>query len=561
MVLCGYEEPESEDVDDVTDRNASRLSYIGKAAYNEMRTKHKKKWHKAWNVTSGKVIGEVMQTPQTKFSWLYPGDPPAGHGDWFPAKFFEVMSKTQVWCDVTSLSPPDGDFMTKFKEALKCIAKTAEGKEDPIIVRLLFGNIIGMPVDCHSVLDELVTELMSGIDSHANIQLWVGAWRKGVSWNHSKIIAVDGKYLITGGHNLWTRHYLRSDPVHDLTVYVEGKVAHDGHLYANEQWRFIEQQRTTFLGKIIAALPDRVPTILQTRVTVAEWGLDADEFPPAYSKDLVPTYERQPGEVPILSMGRFGSLSAPHPSDDAIVAMFDAAQSSIRMALQDLGPICLPGLPGPIAVPGCKWPKAYMEALGRAIWEREVEVEIALSNPGSVPDGLHPTEALYGNGWNTAEVAAEIIRTIPDQYEDVDESELRRKIETHLRICYIKQAKERHWNSGMTMGMHSKHFLIDDRCCYIGSQNLYIADLAEWGVVIDDEAQTKKIMQEYWAPLWDASHTENDFLQAQEVFAAMDVDRDGEDPRHADEETKALMQQAMRANHRIPDDSAHHYDD
>ena len=32
----------------------------------------------------------------------------------------------------------------------------------------------------------------------------------------------------------------------------------------------------------------------------------------------------------------------------------------------------------------------------------------------------------------------------------------------------------------------------------IGSQNLYIADLAEWGIIVDDEAQTLKTLEEYW---------------------------------------------------------------
>merc|ERR1712113_753253 len=114
-------------------------------------------------------------------------------------------------------------------------------------------------------------------------------------------------------------------------------------------------------------------------------------------------------------MGRYGALlKKARPSDDAIVAMFDSAQHVIRMALQDLGPICLPGVPGPIAVPGCVWPKAYLDALGRAIWDRGVDVEIMLSNPNSQPDGLGMTEANYGNGWTCADVACEIIKTIED---------------------------------------------------------------------------------------------------------------------------------------------------
>jgi hypothetical protein len=44
----------------------------------------------------------------------------------------------------------------------------------------------------------------------------------------------------------------------------------------------------------------------------------------------------------------------------------------------------------------------------------------------------------------------------------------------------------------------AKHFIIDDICCYIGSQNLYKCDLAEWGVVIDDAARVQAIKGEFW---------------------------------------------------------------
>ena len=40
--------------------------------------------------------------------------------------------------------------------------------------------------------------------------------------NHAKIIAVDGKVLITGGHNFWDQHYLKTAPVHDLSIRLRG---------------------------------------------------------------------------------------------------------------------------------------------------------------------------------------------------------------------------------------------------------------------------------------------------------------------------------------------------
>lgn len=115
-----------------------------------------------------------------------------------------------------SLAPPDGLFM----ESIKATLVKLHEKDKEIHVRMMFGNIVGMPVNCTSVLRQLTV----GIPPESTkLRVWVGAWRKGVSWNHAKILAVDGRYLHTGGHNLWDGHYLQFDPVHDLSLELEGR--------------------------------------------------------------------------------------------------------------------------------------------------------------------------------------------------------------------------------------------------------------------------------------------------------------------------------------------------
>lgn len=171
--------------DKAEDKDAANLSHVGQAAYECLRSYFSEYHHSLWNVTSGKVIGDLHQTPKDAFPGPSGDDPhPDGHDDWFPEIMGEMLSKTQVWADVLSLGPPDGRFLTAFQRALKTIAENAQGKDDPVVVRMMFGNIIGMPVNCNAVSRALVKE----ISPSANIRLWVGAWRRGVSWNHAKII-------------------------------------------------------------------------------------------------------------------------------------------------------------------------------------------------------------------------------------------------------------------------------------------------------------------------------------------------------------------------------------
>jgi len=505
------------------DRSAENLSYVGRSAYRVLRVKHVLHHHKLWNVSSGIPIGSMLQTPQNSI-FSSTNDPSERHSDWFPEKMLEIMGRTKVWCDIMSLTIPDGIFLDKLIEGLSTIVENAKNAEKPVVIRILVGNIIGAPARC----TYLVKKLTKNLSEDANIHRWVGAWRKGVSWNHAKLIAVDGRYLLQGGHNLWDAHYLKNNPVHDLSMEMEGRITHDGHLFANSQWRYIRRKQLTRCGYVIDRfIPDAVLVPWKSRVTVTEYPVNkASEFPPIYNADLVPKYEKPSGSVPTLSLGRYGRLTFGRPSDDAFIAMFGSAKTIIRLSIQDLGPVCVPKTQ--IALPGCTWPKPYLNALAEAIWDRDVKVEIVVSNPGSVPGGLNPLEANYGNGWSCVDCAAEIIKRIQKEFKNnVDDVALRTKVENNLRICYIRHAGKNVYDDGKSIGNHSKFLCIDNIASYTGSQNLYVCDLAEWGVLIDDKSETEKILEDYWNPLWEASFIETD-CDVQKVMDSLQINRDGE---------------------------------
>jgi len=227
------------------------------------------------------------------------------------------------------------------------------------------------------------------------------------------------------------------------------------------------------------------------------------------------------------------------------VAMMDAAETIIHMALQDLGPVCIPGTKIPL--PGTGWPKNYFSALGAAIWQRGVDVEITVSNPGSIPGGLSPLEAAYGNGWSCNDVASEIIKTIQEQFPEAEDGDLRQKVSDNLRICFLREEPGNTWEDEMNIGFHAKHFIVDDKAAYIGSQNLYVCDLAEWGVLIDDEETVKAMMEEYWTPMWTYSFTGED-MDVDAVMDGLGIDRDGADPSEIDDEMAEVMMAAQLAN-------------
>jgi len=74
--------------------------------------------------------------------------------------------------------------------------------------------------------------------------------------------------------------------------------------------------------------------------------------------------------------------------------------------------------------------------------------------------------------------------------------------------------------------LHSKVFIVDDSCIYVGSQNLYSCDLCEFGVVIDDKQKTADIMESFWTPLWENSHLDESKINPDKVMEILGVDRD-----------------------------------
>jgi len=488
------------------------FSHIGNAALKELEANHKPHHKKLWSKTSGVVVGNITHSPRT--TWDQEKDPEDDHSKWLPTDLANLLAKTEVACDFASLSPPDNDFKIMIEDALKVVAQRSKDTDKKIIVRFLFGNVISAPVNCEAV----ITSFTEGLPTDSKLEIWVGAWRNGMCWNHAKIVAVDGKEVYTGGHNLWTEVYLKEDPIHDTSIHLTGDVAVQAHLFMNEQWKFIRKEQSTLKGWFVSKIPDGIPLPSVTRVTISEW--------PKKSKTYAPLIMQESEQiviedaVPIISLGRYGNIvDDARSSDDAFIAMFDAAQRSIKLLLQDLGPVNM-------VIAGKKivyksWPKDYLKAFSRAMFERGVDVEIVLSNIGS---GEH--RGNYSNGWSCEEVAAEIIKTMKEQFPEASIDQLKTKVKENLRVCFLRNKSGNEWASGNKVGLHSKVFIVDEVCTYVGSQNLYLFDLAEWGVAIDDEKKTSEIMESLWNPMWNASYLDGCDCDEDKVIEILDVDRD-----------------------------------
>ena len=133
----------------------------------------------------------------------------AGHSDSFVDDLYNLIIEADEYVDIATLTAPMDGFLRVFVTLRTYLSNTGKN----IQVRIVYGGIPGMGPSA------LVQELTRDFNGRTNVSIHVGTYNMGLdSWNHAKIIAVDGRKPITGGHNMWTDHYLTQAPIHDVSM-------------------------------------------------------------------------------------------------------------------------------------------------------------------------------------------------------------------------------------------------------------------------------------------------------------------------------------------------------
>lgn len=435
--------------------------------------------------THGNLLPEgwLEQTPDV---WGMAADsiPPAAAVP-LPRDIGDIIARAQTVIDITTLAPPpDGRFEEEIVRGLRAVAATGK----PVKVRILVGVYLNGP---NFNADQYLAALGRKLEDVPgnNLIIWAVAHRPDMfSWNHSKIIAVDGKYVITGGHNLWSSDYLQRYPVHDVSMRLEGPAAYAAFQFANTLWnnvRFCHENKTrcVLMGQ-------------SYRWTV---GHVVKEVPPGIEL----AKPAPPGFVPIIAVGRAGGNvltcgnDQNNPSDTAMLAVFDHAATSIRLSQQDLiADLC-----------GTKVRWSWVEgerALARAI-ARNVDVQIVLSNYGAKAgngDGLaYSTCVLPGEMWNRMKERVQEVSSLRDPALTE-----RMKERFHLAaLRFSHNAASHTWPNGWRFANHAKMIIVDDSVFYIGSSNFYSSHLQEFGYFVQNPAAARTLLDSYWNPLWEFS--------------------------------------------------------
>lgn len=428
----------------------------------------------------------------------------------------EDISRARHWVDITTLvTYPDGVF----QEAIVAGIKSAYAAAPQVQIRILGGTppVMGnFNTSFSETAAAYMTRLKADLGAIAdNVKISVAgvetSWL--YSWNHSKIIAVDGRTSIVGGHNMWEAAYGQvENPISDLTMRLEGQAAKSAHTFADLLWAFTCRWSDGVVNSTFYV--DLVSTQASGNVC-----------PVAFSAPAI-AYN---GNASVLALGGLGfgmdvpggqqgglsdandseadcswffadyvndnqEYTVANPEEEGLRAFINSATDSVFISQQDLIAPCAP----PFA--NSYYDARLFDVLADKL-NQGVKVQIVVSTPGAKQSLLAP----YSNMKKMTEISDILIRKIK-QRASVSESQAKAVMCQSLQLAPLRIASGvGTWANGNSIGNHSKTIAVDGAAFYIGSKNLYPATLQDFGYIVEDVDAANEYFQSYQNPMWQNS--------------------------------------------------------
>ncbi|HWA90152.1 MAG TPA: hypothetical protein VG889_08975 [Rhizomicrobium sp.] len=423
----------------------------------------------------------------------------------------EMISAAEHSVDVVTMDEPGGFLYSAVRVGLAAIAERAA----PVKVRILIGR--SLP---HGVIKPEVKlkELADDLRRYAGrkLQIAFGEYRfQMASWGHAKFVAVDGKHLITGGHNLWGYAYLHKEPVLDLSMRYEGPIARGAHRFANGLWGFVKKhntgmgsthgfvmdeklqmKRAVFDDFAIGSSPSTAlagaPPMLW--VTNPGWGIFLDGTKPYVDNSFVHAFVKamEGGSWCRLSQQ---DLAATWRASDRDFSILDRTRQGLQDYPYDL-----------LACQNCYFIRPLVDAMAAFLNRREDNWIELVASP----------EKKAGRGYTNKIPPSALFNIVGNRMWELSGRKLKKaeifgKLSRQLYFGIVSFSGGRQtWHTDKSPKYnHAKFWMVDD-VFYVGSENFYPSTaplmppglLQEFGVVAQATAETKKaILERYFTPL------------------------------------------------------------
>ena len=447
---------------------------------------------------------------QTPLCW---GEGGCGSGPLPPSakpmlsRITDMIAGAQKSVDFSGLwPPPDGPFRDAIVDGLR--KAVAAGNTPTLRV------ILGTPPTQYSdtQFQAWVNALVADVGTSLPVQAAaMSTYRQTVppvatSWNHSKIIDVDGRSAIVGGMNYWSKDYLQvADPANDVSMTVDGPAAADTLKFDDVLWGWICANRgnstyvafkTNQISGCVAnasTLPATdtgdVPILTLGRLgngidVPGEAGRESPPIPDAPVKGSACTfYQRQ-----VSDTNTNREYEYRNPGETGLRALIGSASQSIFLSQQDLL--------GCVYNVEALFDERVFTALGKKIIQG-VPITIVLSADGATAAGDS-----YSNGNPIKQVATTLVKVVAALRPSGNARDLVCK---DVGLAPIRTVDSNKWPNGSPFANHAKVVSVDDSAFYIGSENLYPARLQELGLLVESPQAAATLKSAYLDPLWQRS--------------------------------------------------------
>ncbi|MEU1814648.1 phospholipase D-like domain-containing protein [Streptomyces roseifaciens] len=435
------------------------------------------------------------------------------------AKMTENISRATRTVDISTLAPfPDGAFQDAIVAGLK---KSAENGSK-LKVRVLVGAapVYHMNVLPSKYRDELRDKLGKAADSVTLNVASMTTSKTAFSWNHSKLLVVDGQSAITGGINSWKNDYVdTTHPVSDVDLALTGPAAGSAGRYLDQLWTWTCGNKNNIASVWFAAS-------------------DGAACMPTMEKDANPAAVPATGNVPVIAVGGLGvgiqdsdpsssfrpdlptapdtkcvvglhdntnadrDYDTANPEESALRALVASARSHVEISQQDLNATC-PPLP--------RYDVRLYDALAAKL-AAGVKVRIVVSDPAN-------RGAVGSGGYSQIKSLNEISDVLRNRLALLTGGQqgARTAMCGNLQLATARSSDSAKWADGKPYAQHHKLVSVDGSAFYIGSKNLYPSWLQDFGYMVESPEAAQQLDAKLLAPQWKYSQATATFDYARGI--------------------------------------------
>jgi phosphatidylserine/phosphatidylglycerophosphate/cardiolipin synthase-like enzyme len=409
---------------------------------------------------------------------------------------------------------PDGNFLDAMCAGLSLAATRAAKESRRLTVRFLTGvvrgDITADPWAFHRVVRERLGKGAAVVDLRVASMTTRGM----SSYNHTKLVVVDGEFAMHGGINWMTNYYIEdgpmfsrgfggSAPVTDLDMALRGPAATSAGKFLDELWTWVHANgsRTKYSRPHSAWLaldePDTpsIGSLYQGPTPPAVGNLDVISVGSlGYGirvRDDASTYVLPPAQA--VDQAATGSnnetntdrdFMTVNPDANALRALIAQATTKIVLSQQDINGFA--GAPLKHAL----FDVRLLDVLA-AKMAAGTKVRIVISNPGR-PD--------YSNIDNLAVAYKSLYDRV--RLTTAYDAQAHRVLRNNLQLAPFRASNEQTWPDGYKYRLHTKLVVVDDTAFYVGSRNVYPDTTQDHGFIVEDRNAAAQLNTEFLDKQW-----------------------------------------------------------